>query len=103
MYGASKSLELKEKLKELKTGDNNPSKRKEVIEKIRKKRVEKIKGNEFVPHWEFIEMKSGETFNVGFGWMKFFCESKNINIGKIKYRLSKSDEFVYLNWKVRKI
>jgi group I intron endonuclease len=103
IYGANKSDKIKERISESKIGDKNPAKREDVRETLSQKRKETIQKNESIPHWQFLELVSEETFNIGFGLLKFFCESKNIDVAKIKYRLSKANEFVYFNWKVKKL
>jgi len=103
LYGVEKSIELKKKLREDKLGDKNPSKRKEIKDRLREKRNQSIQEMSNKPYWEFFNIDSEENFNIGFGGMKSFCEFHNINLQKVKYRLSKNDNFIYLNWRIKKI
>jgi len=102
IYGNEYSIILRKKISDSKIGDLNPSKKDEVRKKISKKLYERIEKNSEVPNWFFLKIESGIEYPVGKGKLKYFCELNNISLGKVKYRLTKSDIFIFCGWEIRK-
>ena len=102
IYGKEYSIILRKKISDSKIGDLNPSKRDEVRKKISKKLYERIEKNSEVPNWFFLEIESGIEYSIGKGKLKYFCKLNNISLGKVKYRLIKSDNFIFCGWEIRK-
>ena len=102
IYGKERADEMIRKISVSKIGDLNPAKRLEVRDKIKegvRKHIETISS---VPEWSFLEIVSEREHLVGRGKLKFFCESNELSLSKIKYRLSKSSSFVFSGWIITK-
>ena len=98
MHGKETADYMKKRSSETKIGHLNPSKRSEVIDKIREKRLAKIEGKSKTIRWIFTNLITKETFQIGFGKLKLFCQNHNLSLAKIKYRLSISKKFEYDGW-----
>lgn len=103
IYGKERANEMIRKIAVCKMGDLNPAKRIEVRDKIKKGVKKHIERMSLTPEWSFLEIESGMEHLIGKGKLKFFCESNELSLSKIKYRLSKSTSFVFSGWLITKL